>query len=68
MLTDSERFAHECDHKRPYDSKRAAKRALSIAMSRGSDALGIYRCTWCERWHLGHRNTAKWQSRETVAS
>jgi hypothetical protein len=68
MLTDSERFAHECSRKRPYETKTDAKRALSIAMSRGSDALHAYRCTWCERWHLGHGNTAKWRDRETVAS
>lgn len=42
--------------KRWYLSKKDAKRAARMARQRGHK-LEVYRCRFCDLWHLGHART-----------
>jgi hypothetical protein len=55
MLTPSQRYESECAGKRGWASKAEAKAAQARSVAHGNPPLRIYRCTWCERWHCGHR-------------
>lgn len=39
-----------------FNSKAEATSSLSAMRRRGRPAsMTPFRCTWCEKWHLGHR-------------
>lgn len=45
-----------CTGKVPYHSERDAKVGLARLRSRTGtkDAMNVYRCGFCSRWHFGH--------------
>ena len=48
-------WAHGCDGKRSYPSKRIAKGVLRVMRLRAdSGTLAEYHCRVCHRWHLGN--------------
>lgn len=44
----------QCDGKVPFRTKPAAKHARADA-ERHAGRMDIYRCPWCNFWHLGHK-------------
>jgi len=47
--------AAECGSKRPYRTKRAAKRAVAAVEAGFGTRLHAYRCHWCDFFHVGSR-------------
>lgn len=47
--------AATCRRKRRYPTSRAAKAARRSIQRVGGRALEVFRCPWCEGWHVGHR-------------
>jgi hypothetical protein len=47
--------AAACRSKRRYASSRDAKNARRSIQRIGGRALEVFRCPWCEGWHVGHR-------------
>lgn len=43
-----------CKRKRPYPTIDAAQAALEKRPVDAKDALDIYLCVWCYKFHLGH--------------
>ena len=50
--SDAQRQA--CKSKQRFETEREADDAVYRARMEGT-ALGYYRCTWCEGWHLTRR-------------
>lgn len=48
---------HECPHswKRGYDSKASARVQAARLTKNSGVALAMYRCRYCNRWHLTHK-------------
>lgn len=47
--------ARQCDGKVPHEDRRTARRARQKLGHRDADGhLTIYRCPWCDRFHIGH--------------
>lgn len=44
----------QCDHKKSYRTKRAAKAQVRRYDTRGVHGLHPYECPHCGAWHLGH--------------
>jgi hypothetical protein len=65
VLTPSERYEYECRDKRTFAQKADAKKALKRIMGEGGDAMRIYRCTSCLRFHLGHNKPKPSRQRAT---
>ena len=61
MLSESQRYEHECHNKRPYPGKPDAKRALRRHLAGGGIGLHAYRCCFCGDWHVGHTNKNRWE-------
>lgn len=62
MLSESDRYCHECEGKRAYATKADAKTAERFRLSHGGPNLRLYRCTWCRMWHHGNPNQARWRA------
>lgn len=45
--------ARQCDGKRRYSTRRGARRARSRTPA-GDGHFAIYRCPWCDTFHIGH--------------
>jgi hypothetical protein len=48
------RFEDACYHKVKYMTRRAAKKARVMQTGQGIRQLNIYRCEYCDAYHLGH--------------
>lgn len=46
-------WALQCEGKVGHADRRAARRARNATRG-GSGHLSIYRCPWCDRFHIGH--------------
>jgi ribosomal protein L32 len=60
VLSESDRYEHECSGKRPYPTKQGAKGAGRRLKSFGLEALHLYRCSFCGSWHYGHDRSPRW--------
>ena len=59
------RSVFECERKVRHDTEAEAKQAEAEARGRGSIWLHIYRCRYCEGYHVGH--VTNWKMMEGKA-
>lgn len=43
----------QCEGKVPHPDRRSARRSRNATRG-GAGHLSIYRCPWCDRFHIGH--------------
>ena len=47
---------NQCGRKHGYASRVTAGRVANrINAEENGDVVVIYKCPWCQRWHVGHR-------------
>lgn len=45
-----------CWGKQPHESKERARAHKNSLILRGNNSLlEVYKCHWCDQWHVGHR-------------
>lgn len=50
----SRRREKSCGDKVPYESEQEALDAAYLVRLQRGERLDVYRCLFCQRWHLGH--------------
>jgi hypothetical protein len=55
QFADVHSYQTGCDGKVPYDTWKAAKRAARAMHKQFHKAFDIYRCRFCEQFHIGGR-------------
>lgn len=46
---------YQCDGKNQFDTYKQAKDRAKYLSIKYSEQLDFYRCTWCQKYHIGHR-------------
>lgn len=52
-----------CEGKFPHETKDQAKAHMANLIRKGNVLLEVYRCMWCEKYHVGHRPRGRKRSR-----
>jgi hypothetical protein len=48
-------WVHECGRKKKYLTRKEARMARAKYNKRFHDRIAVYRCSYCNLFHLGHR-------------
>lgn len=54
-----------CEGKQGHETKEQAKAHRNNLIRRGNALLEVYKCPWCDKWHVGHRPKGKSWGRST---
>lgn len=49
----------QCGHKTRYANETAAQSAAHGLHNKDGANMAAYRCSWCGKWHVGHRSSGR---------
>lgn len=52
-----------CEGKQGHDTREQAKFHMQNLIRKGNVLLEVYRCPWCDKYHVGHRPKGRKRSR-----
>jgi hypothetical protein len=52
-----------CEGKQGHDTRAQAQAHMHNLIRKGNVLLEVYRCPWCDKYHVGHRSRGRKRSR-----